>query len=95
MEIFKNLNMNNSGPKSCKILSETHQDSHYNSLSDHENEFLGQSVVLARKEQDADPQQMSAQTSATRPEGCVARCKGQGVLKLIQGDGFSLFHMPC
>lgn len=35
---------------SCKITSETNQDSHYNRFSDNKNKFLGQSVVLTLKE---------------------------------------------
>ena len=52
--IFKNFNMNHGGLNSCKIISETNQDSHFNGFSDHENEFLGQSVVFATKEQETD-----------------------------------------
>lgn len=84
--------MNNSGPQSYKIVSETPPDSHHNSFSDHENKLRGQSVVLARE---TDMQQMSTQMAPARSEGFVALCKSQGVLKLIQGDGFSLFQVSC
>lgn len=57
--------MNNSGLNHCKIISEDKQkDSNYNSLSDNENEFRGQSVVLTLKEQEIDTQHMSAQMAA-------------------------------
>lgn len=71
--------MNNSGPNSCKIISEP-QDSPCNGFSDNENEFLGQSVALAMKEQETDMQHMSAQMASTRPEGFVALCVEAGEL---------------
>lgn len=41
--------MNNGGPNSCKIVSQTKADSNYNNFSDNKNQFLGQSIVLTLK----------------------------------------------